>query len=287
MNSILGLPLSITSDKAQTTRERINGIYTKEQLQMIFVDTPGIHKAKENGINAAMMHEVREALDQPDLIWYLFDPMSQMKHEEAVIQELLLCPQTPIYLIQNKSDLSVKNRTWTELGSEIEKSLKSHELNLQKTFVISATKKKNVSELMNQTETIIPNGPWLYPDGDQVSDKPMRYFAGEFIREQLFKSLGDEIPYSCAIYIKSYKEEKTITRIEANIVVERDSQKAMVIGQKGQKIKEIGTKSRETLQKFLDQKIFLGLNVVVEKNWTKNPEALAQLGYHLPKNKKK
>ncbi|MDR3607680.1 MAG: GTPase Era [Oligoflexia bacterium] len=294
LNSILGTQVSIVTDKAQTTRERVLGILTTEQKQIVFIDTPGIHRAKEGGINAFMMQEAREAIEGASLIWYLVDPASALKHEQAVI-ELLSKSTIPVFLLLNKTDLisGANNRARLgAFGSDIEKSLEEHGIKVAKSFSLSAIKHKGVDELLEETWKYIPESPLYYPDEEMISDRPMRFFAGEKIREQLFLQLGQELPYSCAVEIEKYADPdpkrdkgKNLTRIEAVIHVERESQKGMVIGKGGQKIKEIGQAARSTIEDFIGGKVFLGLRVDVLKDWSKDEQALRQMGYHLPKGR--
>jgi GTP-binding protein Era len=293
LNSILRSDVSIVTDKAQTTRERVLGILTEVERQIVFIDTPGIHRAKEGGINAFMMQEARDAVDGPSLIWYLLDPASAVKHEQAVV-ELLKETKVPVFLVINKSDLisGANNRLrLAAFGTEVEQSLELSGIKIARTFTISAMKSKGVDELLEESWKHIPESPFYYPDAEMVSDRPMRFFAGEKIREQLFLQLGEELPYACAVEIERYvdPEEKPgqkgqgLTRIEAVIHVERDSQKGMVIGKGGTKIKEIGQAARMTIEEFIGGKVFLGLRVDVLKDWSKDAQALKRMGYNVPK----
>jgi len=281
LNAVLGTELSIVTRKAQTTRERVLGILSEKTAQIVFVDTPGIHQAKEGGINAYMVHEAAQALDGPSAIWYVVDPTSMLFHEEAVIS-LLKKTSAPIFLLINKLD-------WKEnaiFEQELAKRLEELKFNVSAVLKISAKKKKGLTELMDATWKLIPESPFYYPDEDQLSDRPTKFFVAEKIREQLYLQLGEELPYSCAVQIESYKEDSVPPRIEAIIHVERDSQKGMVVGKGGSKIKDIGTAARATIEEFLGEKIFLGLKVAVLKEWTRDAEALKRMGYNLPKTKK-
>lgn len=284
LNQILGSEISIVSPKAQTTRERVLGILTEAQGQMIFVDTPGIHRAQPDGINAAMMNEAKTALDHPSAIWYLVDPQSGPKPEGVVLETLAAARafESPVFLILNKID-----RTGSELKDIARGLLESLRTQLLEygyrrveIFELSALKGKGLTPLLQATWAVMPEGPLYYPDADQLSDRPMRFFVAEKIREQLFSQLGEELPYSCAVEITRFDEKTRPVRIEATILVERESQKPMVIGAKGQKIKEIGMAARENIEAFLDgQKIFLGLTVKVLPNWTRDPAMLERMGY--------
>jgi GTP-binding protein Era len=281
LNSILGTTLSIATPKAQTTRERVNGVYTEKEGQMVFVDTPGIHKAKVGGINEYMMNEVKAALDEPDLVWYMVDPGTLPKHELPVI-ELLKKTGKPIFMIFNKLDIKSAQNNMCHLESALMRTIEESGLKITKIFKLSALKKRGVDELLQASWEVLPEGPFFFEDEDQLSDRPTRYFVSEKIREQLLLKLGDELPYSCAIQIEKFAEDAKPPRIEALIHVERDSQKGMVIGEGGKKIKEIGSAARGEIERFLGTKVFLGLNVKVTHEWSRNRETLKRLGYDLP-----
>lgn len=282
LNALLGTELSIVTPKAQTTRERVNGVLTEKEGQIVFIDTPGIHRARDGGINAYMMEEVRGALHMPDFIWYLVDPDSAPKHEEAVLS-MLADAKRPVILIFNKYDLKRNAEAVERLEPELLAVCAEKGIEVIETFKLSALKKRGLDPLMKKTWSMLEIGPFQYEDEDQISDKPTRFFVSEKIREQLFHLLGDEIPYCCAISIEKFDESAKPVRIEAVIYVERESQKGMVIGAGAAKIKEIGTAARKAIEAFLDTKIFLGLNVKVLKDWSKDPERLKQLGYDLPR----
>lgn len=295
LNSILGTNLSIVTPKAQTTRERILGILTEKEGQIVFVDTPGIHRAKQGGINEFMVQEAREAIEATTIVWYLVDPASETKHEQLVL-DLLQAAQAPVILLMNKTDVVRSEKDRARLG-EFENQLKSafaeRKIPLHRSLWLSARKGRGIEELLRETWAYLPEGPLYYPDEEQISDRPTRFFAAEKVREQLFLQLGDEVPYSCAVEIEKFEEprpddfdRKPMTRIEATIHVERDSQKGMVIGKGGQKIKEIGQAARKEIEQFIGGPVFLGLRVKVLKDWTKNAEALKRMGYLLPEKKK-
>lgn len=285
LNAILGSELSIVTPKAQTTRDSINGILTDKQGQIVFTDTPGIHRAKENGVNAYMMTEVRGALEAPEVIWYLIDPDSEVKHEERVL-EILQKTQTPVFLIFNKIDIKQGEEKTKKISEALAPRCRDLCINVVQTFFISARRKKGLEPLLKATWDILPEGPMYYDDAEQISDRPTRFYIAEKIREQLFMNLGDELPYSAAIRIDSFNEkDPKMNRIKATIIMERDSQKGMVIGTNAQKIKEIGMAARKTIEKFLGTKVFLGLTVDVLKDWSKDAEKLKKLGYTLPTEK--
>jgi GTP-binding protein Era len=275
LNHLLGSMLSIVTPKAQTTRERVLGILTEKEGQIVFVDTPGIHKAKEGGINEYMVREAREALhpegDSLAAIWYLVDPKSGMEHEAPVVELIAaalsgrnnVVKKTPLFLIFNKSDLISKS-----LGVHVVQDIR-----------ISAVKGLGTKELLSSTWALLPEGPLYYEDPDQLSDRPTRFFVSEKIREQLLLCLGDELPYSCGVEIEKFDEKAKPPRIEATIFVERESQKGIVVGKGGAKIKEIGQNARKTIEAFLGEHVFLGLKVKLLKDWTRNVETLERMGY--------
>lgn len=279
INRIMGSKISIVSPKAQTTRERVLGILTEPDLgQILFVDTPGIHKARPGGINDYMVKEAKQALEGPSAIWYLVDPTSKIQVENAVL-EILKSTSAPVWVLLNKIDLiSGKIPLWI---NDLTNEMKELGINLIEVLSISALEGTGVAGLLKKTWNVMPEGELHFSDPDQISDRPMRYFAAERIREQLLAHLGDELPYSCAVQIEKFDETCKPPRIEALVWVERESQKPMVIGKGGSKIKQIGTDARADLETFMGQKIFLGLRVKVLKDWTKNQENLKNLGYSI------
>ncbi len=288
LNSVLGTQLSIVTPKAQTTRDQILGILTEKQGQIVFMDTPGIHHAKEGGINEYMVNEAKKSIESPHLIWYIVDPYSALKHELEVIQ-ILVNSKSPIILILNKIDLFRESKSLLipeKLESALQKEFFIRGISLVSSQKISSFSKEGVLELLQMSWNFIPEGPYFFPDLEQISNRPVRFFVSEKIREQLYLLLGQEIPYSCAIEIENFSEDIKPLRIEAVIHVERDSQKGIVIGQGGKKIKEIGQAARLEIEKFLGEKIFLGLKVKVLKDWSKNKEYLKRMGYSVSSHRR-
>jgi len=286
LNAVLGSQLSAVSPKAQTTRDRLIGILHSDRGQMVFVDTPGVHQARPGGLNEYMVREAEQAMEGVNLIWWLVDPFSHLQHERVVLSRILKS-KCPFLLVFNKID----NRGAAS-AIEVVKSELYPELLLSKTFrgmaLISAKSMEGVPELLERSwEYLDLSGPKYFDDQEQLSDRPMRYFVAEKIRETLFYCLGEEIPYACAVKLESMKELKNNTDIHALIVVERDSQKPMVIGKGGAKIKEIGIRSREALEKLLERKVMLRLEVDVIKNWTKDPRQMKLLGYQVEGKKRR
>lgn len=280
LNRLVGMELSIVSPRAQTTRERIQGVFNAPEGQIVFVDTPGLHQAQKGGINAYMVGEARASLDSPDCIWYLVGPESAIEHEEGPLSELLQL-KAPVALLINKSDIKFLSERSVKLAQALVTRL-SGRLSGPRflgCFSVSARTGRGVEELLRKTWQKIPRGPALYPDAEVMSDRSVRYLAGERVREQLFIELKQEIPYSCAVSVDLFDEGTKFTRIEARIIVERDSQKGVVIGQGGQVIKRIGTAARMKIERMLGRPVYLGLKVDLMKNWTKDPESMKKLGY--------
>lgn len=282
LNSILGDEISIVTPKAQTTRDQIRGIYNSDQGQIVFVDTPGVHRAKEGGINEYMMKEVRRALDGPDLVIYLLDPGSK-RDAESVALTILNETSAPVLMVVNKVDLKKRhadNFKWIpDWTAELERELNLKKPRFLGVHEICARDGLGVPELLKKIYETLPDGPKLYEDEDSLTDRPMRFIAAELIRKQLFLNLGDEIPYSTAVEIEQFKETQKPVLISAMIYVERDSQKGMVIGAGGKKIKEIGTKARAEIEKLMGVKIFLELRVKVLENWSGEKRKLKGLGF--------
>lgn len=283
VNKILGVDLSIVSAKAQTTRDSIFAILSDETLgQCILTDTPGIHRAKKDGLNAAMVHQAARALDAPDVVWLVVQSNSDLAHEVPVFEKIRSVPRkTPIYLVINKCDLNNKKGPISEVEWS-DRILADTGQRIRKVFRVSAKTGENLPELMNHTWEELPFGEALYPDPDALSDKPLRFFVAEMIRQQLFEQLDEELPYSCAVRIHSFDESGDIPKIHAEIVTERESQKAIVIGQKGRMVQKLGSEARASIEKFMGKHVFLGLQVKVIKEWTRDPNALRRLGYTLP-----
>lgn len=291
LNRVLNSEISIVTPKAQTTREKVLGILTEPKGQIVFIDTPGIHRAKEGGINSYMMAEAQAALDAPDCVWYIVDPKSGIEFEAPVL-ELLVKVKVPVLVIINKMDLKIPGTqqfTLDNFVSALMNALKEREIDVKEVFKLSALKDpaESLTPLLEATWSLLPEGPAFYPDDQQLSDRPVRFFVAEKIREQLLLHLGEELPYSCAVLIEKFEENLALPRIEAVIYVERDSQKGMVIGAGGKKIKAIGMAARTGIESFVGNKVFLGLQVKVLKDWSRDTQALKQLGYNIAEPKKR
>ena len=274
MNRILGAKVAIVTPKPQTTRDRIAGIHTEERGQIIFLDSPGIHKPHK-ALNAAMVRTARRIAEEADIAVHLIDDRDIGRSgEDAMVREVLSNISVPKFLVVNKVD-----RMGVAAAQAKEAEL-SREGLYAKTFIVSAANGTGVDALVRALFDMLPEGPAFYPEED-LTDLPMRFIAQEIIREKLFMELEEELPYSIAAQIQEYKEEpdKNLIRIQAEIIVERDSQKGIVIGKRGSVLKKIGTASRLELEKETGYRVYLELFVKVEKEWSKNEKMLRRLGY--------
>ncbi len=277
MNRLLDFPLSIVTPKAQTTRQRIVGILNSPEGQIVFTDTPGIHQARPGGLNEYMVQEAARSMEGGSVIWYLVDPSSAMHHEQAVLQ-VIARSDLPVFMIFNKIDLVRSPLGVDALEKELLAGLGERKVPAR-TFRISAQEGGGVPELLECTWSALSEGPLYYPDQEQLTDRPVRFLVAEKVREQLYHQLGDEIPYSSSVEVEEFNEDCSPLLIRASIFVERDSQKGMVIGKGGAKIKQIGIVAREQIETFLDKKTRLELQVKVLRQWTKSMKDLKRLGY--------
>lgn len=274
LNAILEEKISITAPKPQTTRNRIAGILTGADFQMVFVDTPGIHRARDQ-FNKMMVETALSTLNEVDAICFLISaPESGLEINELIIENLRSV-RTPVVLAINKVDL-LRNKA--ELLPIIDRY--RNLLDFRATVPISALLRDGVTELQEELKQLLPEGPRYYPE-DYVTDQPERFLVAELVREKIFHLTQQEVPYAVAVTVDRFTEEPERNRIdiEATIHVERDSQKAIIIGKKGQMLKEIGKQAREDIEALLGSHVYLGLFVRVQKNWRKDPRALSEFGY--------
>lgn len=274
LNRILGQKLSITSRKPQTTRHQILGIKTEDELQVIYVDTPGLHNdSKGNALNRYMNKAASEALRHVDLVIFLVDRTAWTDEDEIVLEKLKHA-RCPVVLAVNKVDLLKDKEAllpWIE------------QLNSKRSFddivPISAEKGHNIDKLESLVAGFMPEGAHFYPD-DQITDRSSRFVAAELVREKLMRNLGDEVPYGTTVEIEEFsQDERGLLTISALILVERDGQKRIVIGEKGERIKQIGRDARLDMERMFDAKVMLNLWVKVKRGWADNERALASLGY--------
>jgi len=273
LNSILGEKIVITSDKPQTTRNRIQGIHNVPGGQIVFIDTPGVHRAKSR-LNRSLMDTALEAIQGVDAIIYLVDATASPASEAEMMTEILVGVNVPVILVINKVDLVEKE----SLFRLMEAYSRMHDF--CEIVPLSARKGDGVERLVELVSRRLPNGPAYFPD-DILTDLPERFVVAEMVREKVFRLTRDEIPYSVAVQVESFKErpESGVIAISATIIVERDSQKGIIIGRRGEMLKRIGTAARHEIERFLAGKVFLELFVKVSKDWSDNPHKLKEFGY--------
>ena len=270
MNCLVGENLSIITPKVQTTRHRILGILNNANYQLIFSDTPGIIEPKYE-LQSSMMDFVKNSFDDADIIIYMVEVGDRLKNN-ADIHNRLLKLKIPLIILLNKIDLT--NQT----NLENEADYWSTKFPNAEIFSISALNNFNIESLLQRLIDLTPKSPKYFPD-DQMTDKSERFFVNEKIREKILMYYSKEIPYSVEVLTSEFKNEEKIIKIRSQILVERESQKAIIIGHKGNALRKIGTKSRKDLELFFDKKIFLDLHVKVLKNWRSNPKLLKKFGY--------
>ena len=273
LNSILGEKVVIVSEKPQTTRNRIRGIKNMENAQIIFLDTPGIHKAKGH-LNEFMVKEAMSALEDMDIIIYLVEATGKIKDELFIIESLKRV-RCPVLLGINKIDM-VRKDSILPLMDEYSSVYPFREI-----IPLSARKGEGMDELFRCIVELLPEGPKYFTE-DILTDQTERFVVAEIVREKVFELTREEIPYSTAVIVERFKENpgKRIISISATINVERDSQKGIIIGKGGAMLKEIGTRARIDIERLLGTKVYLELFVKVVKDWTKNEKMLKEFGYH-------
>ena len=270
MNCFMGEKFSIITSKAQTTRHRILGIVNGDDFQLVFSDTPGILKPLYE-LQDSMMDFVKNALEDADILIYMIE-IGEKSIKNSDVHKKILNAKVPTFILLNKIDLSNQEdleaqvNYWTEL--------------YPKSFIypISALNNFNISQLLTHLIELIPESPPYFPK-DQLTDKPERFFVNEILREKILLYYNKEIPYSVEVVTEEFKENDDIIKIKSIIYVERDSQKGIIIGHKGNALKKIGTKARQGLEIFFGKKIFIELNVKVSKNWRSNSKVLKKFGY--------
>ena len=272
MNYVLGQKISITSHRPQTTRHRILGIKTTDEAQFVYVDTPGIHDNEKKAMNRYMNRTAGASFKDVDVIVLLVDAMRWTKEDELVIKRLEHI-KTPVVLAVNKVDLIKKKE---DLLPFIEKIKDKYEF--KDIIPVSAMKGDNIEGFEKTILEYLPASEAFY-DEDQITDRSSRFMAAEIIREKLTRNLTQELPYNLTVEIEKFKNDGKILDISAVIWVERDNQKAIIIGKKGGKLKDMGTKARIDMEKLFQQKIFLELWVKVKSGWSDDERALNSLGY--------
>lgn len=273
LNQILGQKIVITTDKAQTTRKRIKGIYTNKEGQIVFVDTPGVHKPL-NKLGEFLLDEAKIAVPDADVILFLVDGSESAGKGDKWIAQHLLQTKIPIVIVMNKVD-KVKKPEKVEENLLSYKTLFEENLPVVK---ISAKTGRNIDTLMNNIFKKLPEGEPLYPE-DVVTEETMRDVTEEIIREKILLNTSDEIPHSVAVKVTNYQEKEEIDKIYATIYCEQKSQKGILIGKGGSLLKKIGTEARLELEKIVEKKVYLQLEVKVEKDWRKKQNILKNFGY--------
>ena len=271
MNCIIGQKIAITSNKPQTTRNRIQTVYTSEEGQIVFLDTPGIHKAKNN-LGDYMVTVAEKTLSEVDVILWLVEPSNFIGAGERHIIEQLKKGKTPVILVINKID-TVKKEQLLEYIDTYRK-----EYDFSEIVPVSALKAENIKELLKCIMKYLPYGPAFY-DEDTVTDQPVRQIVAELIREKTLRLLSDEIPHGVAVSIESMKYKKNIVDIEATIFCERDSHKGIIIGKNGAMLKKIGSMARRDIEDLLEKQANLQLWVKVKKDWRDSDFLLKNFGY--------
>lgn len=273
LNALLGQKISIVTSKPQTTRQRVLGILTLPDVQIIFLDTPGILRPKYL-LQETMMRTARRVLDDADVILVLTDAEKGSSLSEALLELIEpLRDRKPILLAINKVDVFPRDRVLPLIAALSETGI------FKEIVPVSALKAENLDRLLDALKAYLPEHPALYP-GDLVSEQPERFFVAEIIREKIFELFHDEVPYSTAVEIREYKErEEGKTYISADIVVERESQKGILIGKQGAALKTVGQRARKDIEEFTGRQVFLDLFVKVGEQWRKSESWMRRLGY--------
>lgn len=269
LNALMGEKMAIVSPKIQTTRHRIKGILNDKNYQIIFSDTPGIIEPKYK-LHEKMMQAVKSSLEDADVAILLVDIKNDLKEADEIFSSLSL--KAPAVVVLNKTDLANKET--------IEKAVEffSDKKYCKKVVEISALKDKGIKELLDVIITMLPEGEPFYND-DNLSDLPMKFFVSELIREKIFYLYQDEIPYHSTVLVQEFKEKTTLTKITADIILQRETQKGIVLGEGGKMIKQLGTLARKDIEEFIGRKVFLELFVKVRPKWRDNEIHLREYGY--------
>ncbi len=271
MNRLIGQKIAITSSKPQTTRNRIQTVYTSEAGQIVFLDTPGIHRAK-NKLGSYMVNVAERTLEDVDVVLWLVEPSTFIGAGERHIIQALKRHSTPVILVINKTDTVKKEEVLLFIDTY------RKEMEFAEIVPVSALKGDNAEELISCIMKYLPYGPAFY-DEDTVTDQPERQIVAELIREKALRCLEDEIPHGIAVSIESMKYKKRIVEIEATVICEKDSHKGIVIGKGGSMLKKIGSRAREDIENMLEKKVNLQLWVKVKKDWRDSDFLLKNFGY--------
>lgn len=272
LNYLLGQKISITSRKPQTTRHQVLGILTEADSQLIFVDTPGMHRERSKAINRYMNRAASSALADVDLVLFVVDRM-RWTGEDDLVLEALKDLNTPVALVINKIDMLDDQAALLPYAEQV---LERYDFDA--VLPVSALRSANLETLRQYLRDKMPEGPHFFPE-DQVTDRTERFLAAELIREKIVRQLGDELPYQTAVEIESFRHEGNMLYIDALIYVERPGQKAILIGQKGSRLRSIGTEARKDMEQAFGNRVMLKLWVKVKSGWSDDDRALRSLGY--------
>ena len=272
VNRVIGHKIAIMSDKAQTTRNKIQGVMTRDDAQIIFIDTPGIHKPKHK-LGDYMMRVAKNTLSEIDAIMFMVNVNEDIGRGDEYIMEMLKNVKTPIFLVLNKIDLVHPDTLMTKI-----EQYQSY-MDFTDIIPISALEGLNVDHFIDVLKSFLPEGPKYYPD-NQISDHPEQFVVSEIIREKILHLTSEEIPHAIGVNVdRMIKEDEDRVRIEATIYVERDSQKGIVIGKGGKKLKEVGKRARRDIEMLLGSKVYLELWVKVQRDWRNKVNFIRQIGY--------
>lgn len=271
LNHILGMKLAITSRKAQTTRHRLLGIHTTDNAQFLFVDTPGFQQKHLNALNKGLNKTVTQVLSEVDVVLFVIEPMKLGDADRQVLK--LLSEKTPTILVVNKLDLMGDKGNVLPLIQDFDQ-----EFNFADIVPVSAKKTLNIDELLSTIRKYLPEQPAIYAE-DELTDKNERFLAAELVREKIFRLSGDEIPYSIAVEIEKFETVGKLRRIFCAVIVDKESQKPMLIGKGGEKLKQISTEARLDMEKLFGGKVYLEVWVKVKSGWADDERALKSLGY--------
>lgn len=271
LNHVLGMKLAITSRKAQTTRHRLLGIHTTDNAQFLFVDTPGFQQKHLNALNKNLNKTVTQVLTEVDVVLFVVEPMALGEADQKVMR--LLPQDRPVLLVVNKADLMENKNALLPLMQTL-----SEQFPFAGIVPVSAKKNQNLDGLLDAIREHLPEQPAMYAE-DELTDKNERFLAAELVREKIFRLLGDEVPYSVAVEIEKFETLKNLRRIFAAIIVDKDSQKPMIIGKKGEKLKQISTEARQDMEKLFGSKVYLETWVKVKGGWADDERALKSLGF--------
>jgi len=271
LNHLVGQKISITSRKAQTTRHRIHGIYTDETAQFVFVDTPGFQTRHLNGLNRGMNRVVTSSLKDVQVILYVLEAMRFDERDQEVLK--LLPNDRPVLLVINKIDEIADKGQLFAFAEQV-----SREFKFADVVPVSAKQGVKLEELREAIRRQLPMGEMIY-DKDDVTDRSERFLAAELLREKIFRFTGEELPYSTSVMIDQFKMDGKLRRIHASILVDKEAHKAMLIGKKGEKLKEIATQARLDMEKMFDGKVFLEVFIKLRSGWADDERVLRSLGY--------